>query len=275
MRVKIFLGSLLLLLTAACGLLDRSPLQRLDEQAIDAIFAARQVEGCLVLYDMKRDQWLSYRPERVEQRFIPASTYKIPHTLIALETGALRDSNEVIPWDSVPRFVPAWNRDHRLRTAFYHSVVPFYQEVARRVGRDRMQYWLERLAYGNQTPDGEIDSFWLNGGLRISAREQIEFLRRLYHNELPCTQETLDILKDIFIREQTNQYVLRAKSGWASEVEPQIGWYVGWLERGEEVILFAENLDIRKAEDRQAREEIIRTVFRQTGLMPADDQAVR
>ena len=130
-----------------------------------------------------------------------------------------------------------------MRTATEHSAVWFYQELARRIGRDRMQHYVDAVGYGNRDISGEIDSFWLEGGLRISPDEQIEFLRRLYADDLPFSARSMTIVKDIITLEETDDYTLRAKTGWAQRVHPQIGWFVGYVEKDGDVHFFATNVE--------------------------------
>lgn len=150
-----------------------------------------------MLYDPQTDKYVFYNPNQFEQTFSPASTYKICNSLIGLETGVIKDENFVIPWDSVTRQNPNWNSDHDLKTAFKNSTVWYYQELARRVGRQQMKYWLDKANYGNADTSGGIDKFWLTGGLRISPKQQIDFLKRLHDNKLPFSQRSVDIVKKL------------------------------------------------------------------------------
>lgn len=204
-----------------------------------------------------------YDKERCKQYFLPASTYKILNSLIALETGAIKDENEVIPWDSVNRQYDKWNMDQTLRTAIKYSAVWAYQELARRIGEKRMQFYIDTVKYGNCNISGGVDQFWLNGTLRISPLEQVEFLKRLYSDDLPFSKGNLDIVKDIMINDKTAGYILRSKTGWAEN----IGWYVGYLEEGEGVYFFANNIIIVNEEDAKARTEIVKDIFRSMNLL--------
>jgi beta-lactamase class D len=231
-------------------------------------FQQANVKGSFVLYDLKQDRYLVYDAKRTNTRFIPASTFKIFNSLVALETGVVKDENETIKWDGVKREFPKWNRDHTMRTAIKDSVVWFYQELARRIGPKRMQHYIDLANYGNRDISGGIDRFWLQGGLRISPREEIDLLVKLYRNELPFSKRTMEIVKDILINEKSNDYVLRGKTGWGTELTPQVGWYVGYLERGGNVpYFFAINLDITKPEDLKARIEITKSILQDLGLI--------
>jgi len=218
-------------------------------------FIKRNVEGCFILYDVKRDTALTYNPERSTAFFLPASTFKIPNSLIALECKAVRDVNEIIPWDGEERIVPAWNQDQTMRTAFRYSAVWFYQELARRVGMDRMIKWVRKLNYGNNAVGPGIDDFWLVGDLRITPSQQVDFLKRLLKDDLPAKKKNMASLKDIMIEESNETYVLRGKTGWADFGTP-VGWYVGWLEVGEQNFIFVMNMDIIEVGDQMYRKEI-------------------
>lgn len=231
-------------------------------------FQQANVKGTFILYDLKKDQYLVYNSKRANTRFIPASTFKIFNSLVALETGSVKDENEVIKWDGVKREFPQWNRDQTMRTAIKDSVVWFYQELARRIGQERMQHYINLAGYGNRDISGGIDQFWLQGGLRISPKEQIDLLVKLQGNELAFSQRTMNIVKDILINEKTNNYVLRGKTGWASKFTPQVGWYVGYLQRGDNVpYFFAINMDITKPEDIKARIAITKSILQDMGLL--------
>jgi len=199
--------------------------------------------GAFVLYDLNNNSYIRYNPARCAERFIPASTYKILNAMIGLETGVIPDENYVIKWDGTKYDYPTWNQDQTLKTAIQNSVVWYFQELARRVGEQKEQYYVDAVKYGNQNISGPIDSFWLNGGLKISADEQVEFLKRLYKNDLPFSQRTMNIAKEIIVMEKTDSYQLSGKTGSAQQVTPHEGWYVGYLETNGDVYFFATNYE--------------------------------
>ncbi len=208
-------------------------------KGFDSVFSHYGVTGSFSLYNLKSNTYILWNESQFDSLYTPASTFKIPNSLFALETGVILDENEIIPWDSVVRWLPAWNRDHNLRDAFKNSTVWFYQELARRIGRERMQEFISAIGYGNQDISGALDSFWLNGVLKISPRGQITMLVNLYNNTLPFSQRTMDIVKKIMIREKTENYTLRAKTGWSTQEKRDIGWFVGFVERSDNVWFFA------------------------------------
>ncbi|UPK32471.1 class D beta-lactamase [Bradyrhizobium sp. 186] len=184
--------------------------------------------------------------ERSGEGKLPASTFKIPNSLIALETGVVADPDkDVFPWDGVNRSIEAWNKDHTLRSAIAVSAVPVYQEIARRIGEVRMQIYVDLFDYGNRDIGGGIDQFWLTGNLRIDPVEQIDFVDRLRRRALPISQRSQDFVCDILPVTKVGDSIIRAKSGLlrAERGAPSLGWMVGWAEKGSAHTVFALNMD--------------------------------
>lgn len=230
------------------------------------------VEGSIIIYDSKNDRTFQHNPARNSTAFPVASTFKILNSLISLETGVIADELAILTWDGIPRMIPEWNRDLNLREAFKLSAVWFYQVLARRVGYDRMKQWITQVKYGNQNigEKDNIDNFWLEGKLQITPQQQIEFLQRLYRNDLPFSPRSLAIVKDIMVNEKTPDYTIRAKTGWfgfGKEGITNIGWYVGYIEKGANVYYFATNIDIRNKQDPAARLELTRRCFKDLAVL--------
>ncbi|WP_029586706.1 class D beta-lactamase [Bradyrhizobium sp. URHD0069] len=194
--------------------------------------------------------------ERSGEAMLPASTFKIPNSLIALETGVVGDPDkDVFKWDGVVRSIEAWNRDHTMRTAIAASAVPVYQEIARRIGAERMQKYLDLFEYGNRDIGGGIDQFWLTGNLRIDPVEQVDFVDRLRRGVLPVSKRSQELVRDILPVTKAGDATIRAKSGLlgAELGKPSLGWMVGWTERGSASTVFALNLDVREPRHIAAR----------------------
>jgi beta-lactamase class D len=202
-------------------------------------FEKFQVEGSFTLYDLRNNKWILCNKGQWKKPFIPASTFKIFNSLIGLETGVITDENFLIKWDGVVRSRPEWNADHDLKTAFKNSTVWYYQELARRIGGQRMKQWLDTLGYGNADTSGGIDAFWLSGGLRITPEQQVLLLKQLFTGDLPVSKRTMDIVGRIMIAKDTTTYTLRAKTGWGGQDGLDIGWYVGYLQTKTSAYFFA------------------------------------
>ncbi|MDT3697628.1 MAG: class D beta-lactamase [Ignavibacterium sp.] len=218
--------------------------QSIEERAdLKKYFDEYGHDGCFVLFDLNKDEFIKYNSKRCKEQFIPASTFKIFNSLAALEAGAVKDENEIIKWDSVKRTYENWNQDLDMKRAFKFSAVWFYQELARRIGEERMKQYIKINNYGNEDISGEIDRFWLDGGIRISADDQIEFLKKIYNNEVKFSQRSINILKRIMIYEQNDNYILRAKTGWGVQNDKNIGWFVGYIETNNNTYFFAANVE--------------------------------
>jgi beta-lactamase class D len=218
-------------------------------------------------------EWSS-NPARIDERFVPASTSKIPHTLIALETGYANGPETFFEWDGEPRLFAAWNQDQTLGTAYQRSAIWVYQRIARDLGYETMARWIERLDYGNGDTGGPADltTYWLEGPLAISAREQVDFLSRLVRDELPLRHNTLVVARTIMRADAGEGLVLYAKTGWGSrDGATDIGWYVGWIETDGPDWAFALNLDMPDEAARARRVPAARAVLAALGAIPAGD----
>jgi beta-lactamase class D len=202
--------------------------------------------GTFVGYKVDEYLIIASDKNRSGEAKLPASTFKIPNSLIALETGVVGDPDkDVFKWDGVTRGIEAWNRDHTLRSAIAASAVPVYQEIARRIGAERMQKYLDLFDYGNRDIGGGIDQFWLTGNLRIDPVQQVDFVDRLRRGVLPISKRSQDLVRDILPVTKVGDRVIRAKSGLlGAEIgKPSLGWMVGWAEKGETRTVFALNID--------------------------------
>jgi beta-lactamase class D len=231
-------------------------------------FEKAGTQGTIVVRDVGSGRTVVYNRARAETAYLPASTFKVPASLIALETAVVKDAHkDVLPWNGVEWIVPNCNQDQTLATAVQRSCVPIFAALGKRIGDARLKEYLVAFDYGNHDPTGGYP-YWLEGNLRASAFEQIEFLDRLRKNALPVSPEHMQTVRDILIIEEGDDYVIRAKTGWATSPEPDIGWLIGWVERGGDVHLFALNLDVVEREHSAARLAIAKAVLKDVGALP-------
>jgi len=219
-------------------------------------FADEGTVGTFVGYKIDDYLVIASDTERSGEAMLPASTFKIPNSLIALETGVVGDPDkDVFQWDGVVRSIEAWNRDHTMRSAIAASAVPVYQEIARRIGAERMQKYVDLFEYGNRDIGGGIDQFWLTGNLRIDPVQQVDFVDRLRRGVLPVSKRSQDLVRDILPVTKAGDAVIRAKTGLlgAEAGKPSLGWVVGWAEKGSQQTVFAMNMDCKTPEHVPAR----------------------
>lgn len=225
-------------------------------------FTDQGVDGTIVVIDERVNGHWIYQKDRASKRYSPASTFKIPHALFALDAGVVKDEFQVFKWDGKKRTYDFWNKDQTLRSSMRDSVVWVYQQFATAIGEKAEKEYLKKINYGNADFSGPVEYFWLNESLKISAFEQIAFLQRLYRNELPFSIEHQRLVKDIMIVEAGKYWIFRAKTGTYMNGNKGYGWYVGWVEHPEGAVFFALNIDINKDEDIPKRIEISKTVLR-------------
>ncbi|RYZ10825.1 MAG: class D beta-lactamase [Comamonadaceae bacterium] len=229
-------------------------------------FDAAQARGTVVVVDTRagREAAWTHDPRRAGQRFTPASTFKIPHTLFALDAGLVRDEFEKIAWDGVRRPVAAWNADQDLRSAMRNSTVWVYERFAARLGPERETAYLRRIGYGNQKASG-AEPFWVEGQLAISAFEQVAMLQALHRNVLPFDIAHQRLVKDLLVNEAGPDWILRAKTGWSGA----LGWWTGWVERPTGAVFFALNIDTPgRTADLAKRTDIARAILRSIDALP-------
>ena len=207
-----------------------------ENEEIGTIFQKYGIaDGCFMMRDHTHEEIYYYNKERCLHRYMPASTFKIFNSLVALETAIAPDDQYVIKWDSVVRSNQEWNRDMNMREAFKLSNVGYYQELARRIGKDNLQHYLDTVQYGNKKLAPQVDQFWLNDTLQISADEQLGFIKKLYFDELPFSERTQRIVRSMMLQEETDSYKLYYKTGTGNYKDSTVYWVVGFIEKIEHV----------------------------------------
>lgn len=236
---------------AICFFSSCSPNNVDEDSSLEKYFTENNVSGCFGLYNNATNQFTFYNKKRfTDSSFLPASTFKIVNSLIGLQTGVISSDSMVIKWDSVKRSVADWNKDLSMYEAFRVSAVPYYQEVARRIGKERMEYWLDTVNYGAGPKDTAfristtIDTFWLDNSLKITPDEQLGLMKLLYFNQLPFFKAYQEKVKQAMLFENRTQYRLGYKTGWAKkENGNQLAWVVGWIEENNHPYFFVLNFD--------------------------------
>ena len=232
------------------------------DKEVEEVFKKYKVEGTIVIESLNKKKINIYNDKRASELFSPASTFKIPHSLIALNEGIVK-KDSVIVWDKKIREYESWNKDQILLTAFKSSCVWCYQEFASKIGVEKYKKYLKELNYGNKKIGDDVTRFWLDESLEITTFEQIKFLKRFYTNNLPFKIEDINLLKEIMIDEKNENYIIRAKTGW----EWKYGWYVGYVETKDDVWFFSTNIDTKSKDDLQKRKAITLEVLKIKGII--------
>lgn len=238
-------------------LLHNIPAQGADAtDEIEQLFRSKNIEGTIIVSSVAGDFEKTYNIKRANKQFSPASTFKILNTLIGLKSEVINSKDSLFKWDGIKRGVPAWNQDHSLKSAFKVSCVWCYQNIANQVGLSVYSRELETVSYGNQSISEPVDLSWLNGELKISANEQVDFLKNLVNATLPYEQEQINILKDIMLVDTNSIYALYAKSGWTG-TKLAVGWYVGYVITESSTFVFAMNMKMTDPAQAPIRKELV------------------
>lgn len=214
------------------------------------IIDSANVTGSILVYDLTDDIFYSNDFQWAKKGNLPASTFKITNSIIALETGTVENDSTLFKWNGESRRLENWEQDLLFREAFHFSCVPCYQEIARNIGANRMSEYLNKLEYGNIKVDSAtIDMFWLEGESRINQFQQIDFLKRFYNSELPISERTEFIMKRLMVIEANDTYKIRGKTGWSIRNGNNNGWFVGYVETQNKSYFFATNVEPKEEFD--------------------------
>lgn len=227
--------------------------------SIDSVYKSSNLEGTLLIFDAKLNIKHCYNPSNFNVRYCPASTFKIFNTLVAFETGIVKDSSTIISWDNKIRKPDYWNQNLSIKRAFRYSAVWAYQNLARQAGYSNFTKWLKACNYGNANCEGAIDQFWLNDSLKITVEEQLAFLIQLKEGKLPFSEQAIRQTKEIMFEEKTPVGNLFAKIGWAGNDKQDLGWYIGWIENEKQLYYFVHLIssnDLNNTKFAGARKEI-------------------
>lgn len=246
------------------------------DDSLGKYFSDNKVEGCFALMDNGTGNFTVYNLGRYrDSSYLPASTFKIVNSLIGLQTGRITSDSMVIKWDGVQRWNEDWNKDLTMYEAFRVSSLPYYQEVARRIGRDTMQFWLDSLKYGAKTDTEEvviksaIDSFWIDNSIKVTPDQQLGIVKRLYFDQLPFFKTYQEMVKRAMIFENNTKYQLAYKTGWGdSENGNTVAWIVGWIEENNHPYFFVLNIETpdKKADIYHIRMNMLKGILKQLGF---------
>lgn len=238
-----------------------------EDQDIAKLFARQGIKGTMVISSLHGGHTFIHNDLRANHRFMAASTFKILNTLIALEEKAISGKDDVFKWDGHTYEIPDWNRDQTLESAFKVSCVWCFQALAHHVSVEKYRSYIQKSAYGELHEPFDRTQFWLDGSLKISAIEQVEFLKKVYRRTLPFSTASYETLQQIMLVEQTPAFTMRAKTGLAGKSKPQIGWYVGYVETSKDVWFFAMNIAVRDTTDLPMRTQLTREALRIKGAL--------
>lgn len=243
--------------------------QNVIEKDFKSYFDMYGVEGCFVLYNQADNEFIKYNPELCDTGYLPASTFKIPHSLIALEENVIKDTNEIFNWNRHVWPNKFWNQDQTLRTAMKFSCIWVYISFAEQIGIDKYYEYVNKFDYGNKDLTGPPTRFWLAGLFKISANQQVDFMKKFYNYDLPVSEKSIDIVKNIIVLEKTDTYTLSGKTGGGIlSGDESIMWLVGYIVKDNHPYFYAMNFKTNNYDNTQkARYEITKEILRELKLL--------
>ncbi len=283
MRINVILGCIAVIFLSACA---KSRIKEHSEWK--KYFEDKGIKNaCFELRDNNHESIHFYNRDRCSERMLPASTFKIFISLVALELAVAPDDQLVIKWDSVQRR-PEWDKDMNLREALKVSSEPYFKELIRRIGPAKMQHFLDTVKYGNMQMSGKLDEVWTNNSLQVTPDEELGMLKKMYFFELPFAERTQRIVKTMMLQEETPAYNLYYKTGTGKVNDKYIYWIVGFAEKIEHVkepegsmnksdfrnypYFFAQNFEMPVADTSKdwfkVRLEILHDILKDYGAIP-------
>jgi len=238
-----------------------------EDQVLAKLFVEKNVEGTIVISSLNTGKTFIHNDSRATQRYSTASTFKILNTLIALEEKTISEKSDIFKWDGKIYSIPSWNQDQTLKSAFNVSCVWCYQMLARRIGPLKYINYIKNSNYGELTEPFKETTFWLDGSLQISAVEQVEFIKKVYQRSLPFNPTSYETLRQIMLLKKNPAYSLWAKSGWATKMKPQVGWYVGYVETLKDTWAFALNIETKSVKDLLLRHKLSQEALKAKGVI--------
>jgi beta-lactamase class D len=208
----------------------------------------------------KKDNKVIIEIGNCKKRHSPVSTFKIALALMGFDSGILKNK-DAPQWsfkEDYEKNFPSWYsrkkgleyhwcQDHTPATFIKHSVLWFSHQITQRLGTRAFQGYVMRLNYGNKDVTGApgkndgLFNSWLRTSLKISPLEQVEFLEKLVSKQLDVSDKAQEKTIEIMDRkEEWDGWKLYGKTGGGKG--PQ-GWFIGWVEKDGQRIVFAQFLD--------------------------------
>jgi beta-lactamase class D len=231
--------------------------------------------GGLEIYDAQSKLSFRVNTPRLSERLPPCATYLVPHMVIALGTGVLKENEAPLAFDAAkyadaPMWPSSWRREQTFDSALKDSVRWYAQELAQKMGSARITANLKRIKYGNADITGGLDKFWMSSSLLVTSFEQIDFMKALRDGKLGFNPRINKLVQDALVVEKTVDYTIFGKYGSCPMPDGKyLGWLVGYIERAGKVWYYALNLDGKSVADFSGiRLDIVRGSMIELGFLP-------
>lgn len=208
------------------------------------------INGCAIFYNSEADTYHYYNKQECKEQVSPCSTFKIISIIIGLENGIIDSVNSKMSYDDSTYPIDTWNKDMGLKEAFQTSCVWYFRKVIDQVGKDDIQETLNQLEYGNcniSEWDGsginslpDLNGFWLESSLKISPKEQVEVLAKIFNGKTDFKEQSIEILKEVMLISQNESVSIYGKTGTGYNDN---AWFVGMVDNKMDTYYFAIHLN--------------------------------
>lgn len=241
----------MLVLLTSLALISCSSSQKKNTQTNTTINYFENAEGCFLLYNMKTDTFDKVVGEdNCKTPYTASSTFKVPLSVMAFDSKVLKDENEILKWDGKKDIREVANKDHNAKTWMSDSIVWFSQRLTPKIGKAKMQSYLDKFQYGNRDLSGGLTEAWhvspsKGGTLTITGYEQIEFMKKLWRDQLPASKRSMQITRDLtYLETSPNGYELHGKTGsnyFDTEKKVRLGWFISHIHKGKQEYIAVTN----------------------------------
>jgi beta-lactamase class D len=235
-------------------------------------FKGNGLTGSFMLHNTGMNTFEVYDLGGTQQRYLPGATFDVMNALAGIETGVIPDTSLTLT-DSLGKPVNGVDPNMTMGEAFRTENQPYFQEIARRIGRAKMKFWIDSVKYGNMTMGSSIDSFWLDNSLKISADEQMGLLEGLYTGKLPFQARTQKLVKALMARGKTMHYTLCYQTGTGRNGNGQTGWVIGWMQEGAHPHFFSLNMETKDTTKDLKKDclVILNSILQEQGFFKEDE----
>jgi len=212
------------------------------------------LEENFLLINGVTDEVITELGPNIDKQMSPCSTFKIPLSLMGYDTSVLEDETNPI-WDfheGYDDWLVSWRSPQTPLSWMKYSCVWYSKVLSFKLGLGKIQNYLASIDYGNQdvsgglAEPGPLDPFWINSSLKISPREQVNFIQKMIRAQLPIFTNAIQMTKAILFKEELPEgWKLFGKTGWSgSDIAKddktlEHGWFVGWIEKDHSFYAFA------------------------------------
>jgi beta-lactamase class D len=145
----------------------------------------------------------------------PLSSFFILPSLIALDKGII---------------------NHNQTTWVSMDSTTYYQNIITQIGRQEILKSIDSIHYGKGVLSADLNEFWKDGSLKITADEQLGLLKKLFFKDLPFQKRSQEIFKKMMVKEENSNYKLSYLH--ATDSTQHHSWVLGYEEENTHIYFF-------------------------------------